>query len=126
MANVPADLKYTEDHEWVRVEDGNVVIGVTDFAQGELGDVVFLELPTVGDTVEKGEAFGSIEAVKTVADIYAPLNGEVLEVNEELDGSPELVNGDPYGEGWFIKVKPDDLTELDGLMDAEAYEKHIA
>ncbi|HEB83700.1 MAG TPA: glycine cleavage system protein GcvH [Bacteroidetes bacterium] len=126
MAEIPQELKYTEDHEWVRVEDDIVTFGITDYAQGELGDVVFLELPDVGDEVTQGEAFGSIEAVKTVADLFAPISGAVTEVNGALEDDPAVVNRDPYGEGWLIKVKAADLTQLDGLMDAEAYAEHIA
>ncbi len=126
MAEIPQELKYTEDHEWVRVEDDIVTFGITDYAQGELGDVVFLELPDVGDEVTQGEAFGSIEAVKTVADLFAPISGAVTQVNGALEDDPAVVNRDPYGEGWLIKVKAADLTQLDGLMDAEAYAEHIA
>jgi len=126
MAEIPQELKYTEDHEWVRVEDDIVTFGITDYAQGELGDVVFLELPDVGDEVTQGEAFGSIEAVKTVADLFAPISGAVTEINGALEDDPAVVNRDPYGEGWLIKVKAADLTQLDGLMDAEAYAEHIA
>jgi glycine cleavage system H protein len=125
MANIPQDLKYTEDHEWVKVEGEFATIGVSDFAQGELGDVVFMELPEEGDEITRGEAFGSIEAVKTVADMFAPVSGTVEAVNEDLEDAPETVNNDPYGDGWFIKVKMSDPTELDGLMDAEAYAQHI-
>ncbi|MFH0883686.1 MAG: glycine cleavage system protein GcvH [bacterium] len=126
MANVLQGLKYTEDHEWVKVDGETATFGVTDFAQGELGDVVFLELPTVGDKVKQGDTFGSIEAVKTVADLYAPLSGEVIEVNEALENEPETVNKDPYGGGWLIKVTLTDATEVDSLMDAAAYEQHIS
>ena len=126
MANVPQELKYTEDHEWVKVEGENATFGITDYAQGELGDVVFLELPDVGDEVKQREAFGSIEAVKTVADLFAPVSGTVVEVNSALEDAPETINQDPYGEGWLIKVKLTDTAELDGLMDAEAYGQSIA
>jgi len=126
MANIQKDLKYTEDHEWVKVDGDFAVIGVTDYAQGELGDVVFMELPEEGDDVTRGEAFGSVEAVKTVADLFAPVSGTVEEVNGDLEDAPETVNNDPYGAGWFIKVKMSDPTELDGLMDADAYAQHTA
>jgi glycine cleavage system H protein len=126
MANIPQDLKYTEDHEWVKVEGETATFGVTDYAQGELGDVVFLELPEAGEELEQGDAFGSIEAVKTVADLYAAVGGTVSEVNDEAADKPELVNEDPYGDGWLIKVTISDKTELDGLMDADAYEQHIS
>lgn len=126
MATVPEDLKFTEEHEWVRMDGEIATVGITDYAQGELGDVVFLELPAVGDTFKQGDVLGSIEAVKTVADLYAPLSGEVTEVNEALEDAPETVNNAPFGDGWLVKIKVADTGELDGLMDAEAYEQHIA
>ncbi len=126
MALVPGDLKYTQDHEWVRMKDGIATVGITDYAQGELGDVVFLELPAIGVEARMGEPFGSIEAVKTVADLYAPVSGEIIDVNTTLEDSPEMVNSDPYGTGWLIKIMASDPTELDSLMDAAAYKKHIA
>ncbi len=126
MSTIPKELKYTEDHEWVKIEGDIAVIGITDYAQGELGDIVFLELPGDGDSFSQGEAFGSIEAVKTVADLYAPLSGEITEVNNKLEDTPELVNQDSYGEGWLIKLKLNNSAEADGLMDAETYEQHIA
>ena len=126
MANVPQELKYTEDHEWVRVEGDTATFGITDYAQGELGDVVFLELPDEGDDVKQHETFGSIEAVKTVADLFAPLSGEVLEVNGSLEDEPETINKDPYNTGWLVKIKMSNPEELDGLMDAEAYTQHIS
>jgi len=126
MGSIPKDLKYTEDHEWVKVEGDVAVFGITDYAQGELGDVVFLELPEVDDEITKGDAFGSIEAVKTVADMYAPVSGVVVEINEKLEDEPETVNNDSYGDGWFIKVKMSDPTEADGLMDADTYEQQIS
>lgn len=125
MSQVPKELKYTEDHEWVKLEDGVAIIGITDYAQGELGDVVFLELPEEGDEISQGDAFGSIEAVKTVADMYAPVSGKVTEINGSLEDAPETVNQDPYGEGWLIKLEISDAAEIDNLMDAEAYEKTI-
>lgn len=126
MASIPQDLKYTEDHEWVRVEGEVATFGVTDYAQGELGDVVFVELPEAGDDVAQGDTFGSIEAVKTVADLFAPISGEVVEVNADLEDAPESINEDAYGKGWFIKIKMSNPAELDSLMDAEAYAQHIA
>lgn len=119
--NVPANLKYTKDHEWLRVEGDVAVIGITDFAQQELGDIVYVEIETVGETLEKEEVFGSVEAVKTVSDLFMPLSGEVLELNENLDANPELVNTDPYNDGWMVKVKISDQSELDDLLDSDAY-----
>ena len=123
--NIPADLKYTQDHEWVRVEGDVAVVGVTDFAQGELGDVVFVEIETEGETLDKGETFGTVEAVKTVSDLFMPVGGEVTEFNQDLADDPELVNKDPYGKGWMIKVNIADASELDDLMDADAYKAMI-
>lgn len=123
--NIPADLKYTQDHEWVRVEGDVVTVGVTDFAQGELGDVVFVEIETEGETLEKGETFGTVEAVKTVSDLFMPIGGEVTEFNEALADDPELVNKDPYGEGWMIKIKVEDTAQLADMMDADAYKAMI-
>jgi len=121
----PEDLKYTEEHEWVLLEGELVSIGISDFAQDQLGDVVFVELPEVGDRVEIGKAFGVVESVKAVSDIYAPLAGEVVEVNVDLPDSPELINTSPYEDGWMIRIKPDDPAELDDLMDASAYQAFI-
>lgn len=123
--SIPAELKYTQDHEWVRVEGDVATVGVTDFAQGELGDVVFVEIETEGETLDKGETFGTVEAVKTVSDLFMPVGGEVTEFNETLADDPELVNKDPYGEGWMIKIKIADTTELADLMDADAYKAMI-
>ena len=123
--NVPAELKYTKEHEWIRVEGEEAVVGITDYAQSQLGDIVFVECETVGDALEAGEPFGTIEAVKTVSDLYLPVAGEVLEFNEELEGEPELVNKDPYGKGWIVKIKISDETELDGLLNADAYKAII-
>ncbi len=123
--NIPQDLVYSKEHEWCRVDGDVVVIGITDFAQGELGDVVFLELPEVGDTATTGEEFGTIEAVKAVAELFAPVNGEVTEVNADVIDSPETVNEDPYGNGWMIKISMSDPAELDDLMDASGYEAMI-
>lgn len=122
---IPAELKYTEDHEWVKVEGNTAIIGITAYAQGELGDVVYVDVDADLDVVEKGESFGTIEAVKTVSDLYAPCNGDVAAVNEALEDEPQLINSDPYGEGWIIKVELKDAGELDELMDADAYKAHI-
>lgn len=123
--NIPADLLYTKDHEWVRVEEGIGTIGVTDFAQRELGDIVFIEIETVGESLKKEEVFGTIEAVKTVSDLFMPVSGEVLEVNPELENSPALINTDPYGKGWMIKIKIANPVEISGLMAAEEYKSII-
>ncbi len=123
--NIPDNLKYTKEHEWIRVEGDVVVVGVSDFAQGELGDIVFLEVETIGETLEKEEVFGTIEAVKTVSDMFMPVSGEVIEFNEALADTPELVNKDPYGEGWMIKIKMSNPAELDELLDVEAYKELI-
>ena len=123
--NIPEELKYSAEHEWIRVEGDELVIGVTDFAQGEMGDVVFLEIETEGETLDKGEIFGTIEAVKTVSDLYMPLDGEVLEVNPALEDTPELVNSSPFDLGWMIRVKFSDPTQLDDLLSAAAYTELI-
>lgn len=123
--NIPNDLKYTKDHEWIRVEGDVATVGITDFAQGELGDIVFVEVETEGETLDREETFGSVEAVKTVSDLFMPISGEVIEFNEGVESSPEKVNEDPYGEGWMIKVKISDTSELDDLLDAEAYAELI-
>lgn len=119
--NIPNELKYTAEHEWIRVEGDEIVIGVTDFAQGELGDVVFLEIETEGEKLSKGEIFGTIEAVKTVSDLYMPVDGDVLSVNPALEDTPELINSSPFDEGWMIRVKLSDPAQLDDLLSAEAY-----
>lgn len=122
MSNIPAELKYQESHEWVREEgDGTLVIGITDHAQDQLGDVVFVELPEVGANLAAGDEMGVVESVKAASDIFAPVTGEVVAINPALEDSPELVNSDPYSEGWFIKMKPADAAELNGLLDASAY-----
>lgn len=121
----PTNIKYTNEHEWIRLEDEIAYVGITDYAQEQLGDIVFVDITTEGETLAKGEIFGTIEVVKTVSDLFIPVSGEVLEVNPELEERPELVNKDPYGEGWLIKVRPSDLAELDELMDAEAYKQII-
>lgn len=124
--NFPADLKYTKDHEWIRVEGDVAYVGITDFAQSELGEIVYVDITTEGETVEKEEVFGTIEAVKTVSDLFMPATGEVLEVNPELEDAPELVNEDTYGKGWLIKVTVADPAQLDELLSAEEYQKLIA
>lgn len=123
--NIPADLKYSKDHEWIRVEESCAYVGITDFAQSQLGDIVFVDVITVGETLPQGEVFGTIEAVKTVSDAFLPVGGEILEFNTSLNDSPELVNSDPYGAGWMIKIRMTDPAELDVLLDAEAYAKLI-
>ena len=123
--SLPEDLLYSEEHEWIKKEDDNVRIGITAFAQDELGDIVFVELPEVGDTLEKDEPFGSVESVKTVSELYAPLTGEVVEVNEELEDSPEFVNESPYEKAWMVVVKPSDDSEFDGLLSADKYQAII-
>ena len=123
--NVPANLKYTKDHEWVLINGDEATIGITEFAQSELGDIVFVEIETIGETMEKEAVFGSIEAVKTVSDLFMPLTGEIILFNESLENNPELVNTDPYGEGWMIKVKYSNINELDALLDKIAYEALI-
>ena len=124
--NIPSELKYTKDHEWVKVEDNIAIVGITDFAQGELGDIVYVDVDTLDDTVEEGEVFGSVEAVKTVSDLFMPLTGEVIELNEGLEDEPELVNTDPYGKGWMIKIDISDSTQIENLLDAEAYKNLIS
>ena len=123
--NVPAELKYTKEHEWIRVEGEEAYVGITDYAQSQLGDIVFVEVETEGDNLEAGDTFGSIEAVKTVSDLYMPISGEVLEFNSELEDQHDLVNKDPYGKGWIIKVKVEDEAQLDGLLSADAYKASI-
>jgi glycine cleavage system H protein len=126
LTNIPADLAYTEEHEYVRkAKDGTVEIGITDYAQGELGDVVYIELPKVGSKFAKHDVFGTIEAVKAVSELFSPIAGEVTAVNDRLDKEPALVNSDPYGAGWMIKVRPDDPSEVDRLMKSDAYQKQI-
>ena len=118
----PDNLKYSKDHEWIRVEGDEAYVGITAFAAGELGDIVFVDVDTEGESLDKDEVFGSVEAVKTVSDLFLPVSGEVLEFNEALEDAPESVNDDPYGDGWMVKIKIMDASELDGLMDAAAYE----
>lgn len=123
--NIPSDLKYTKDHEWIRIEGDVATVGITDFAQGELGDIVYVEVETVDESLEREEVFGTVEAVKTVSDLFLPLTGEVVEFNESLEEEPEKVNSDPYGEGWMIKVKFTDAAEVEDLMSAEDYKELI-
>ena len=123
--NFPSELKYTKDHEWVKIDGDVAIVGVTDFAQKELGDIVYIEVDTVGETIGAGEVFGTIEAVKTVSDLFSPITGEILELNEALEDAPEKVNEDAYGEGWIVKIKISDASELDALLTAEQYEAEI-
>jgi glycine cleavage system H protein len=127
MSDFPRELHYTESHEWIRLEsDDTVVIGITDHAQHQLGDLVFVELPDMGLSVDQGDELSVVESVKTAADVYAPISGEVVEINKQLETRPELINEDPYGDGWICRIKPADLDELEGLMDADAYRESIA
>ena len=123
--NFPQNLKYTNEHEWIRVEGDIAYVGITDYAQEQLGDIVFVDIPTVGESLEAGEVFGTIEVVKTISDLFLPVAGEVLEQNEALEENPELVNKDPYGEGWLIKTKPADVKAVEDLLDAEGYKEVI-
>lgn len=123
--NIPENLKYTKEHEWVKIEGNVAIVGVTDYAQGELGDIVFVEIETEGETLAKEETFGTVEAVKTVSDLFMPLSGEITAINEMLEEKPETVNSDPYGEGWMIKIEISDDSEIDELLDAEAYKALI-
>lgn len=116
------ELKYTNDHEWVKVEDGIAYVGITDFAQGELGDIVYVEIETLNDNIQMGEVFGTVEAVKTVSDLFMPISGEIIEINEKLESEPELVNNDPYGDGWMVKIKCDNISQLNDLLDLDAYD----
>ena len=123
--NFPENLKYTNEHEWIRIDGDAAYVGITDYAQEQLGDIVFVDVPTVGETLEAGEVFGTIEVVKTISDLFLPVGGEVLEQNAALEENPDLVNKDPYGEGWIIKLQPSDLSQLDALLDVEAYKKIV-
>lgn len=123
--NIPSNLKYTKDHEWVSLDGDVATVGITDFAQRELGDIVYVEVETLDQTLDKDEVFGTVEAVKTVSDLFLPLSGEIIEFNEELESAPETVNSDPYGKGWMVKVKVSDASEWEGLMDADAYKALI-
>jgi len=123
--NIPQELKYTKDHEWVKIEGDTATIGVTDFAQGELGDIVYVEVETLDETLDKEEVFGTVEAVKTVSDLYMPLSGEIIEFNDSLEDEPEKVNEDPYGEGWMIRIKLSDSSELEDLLSADEYKEVV-
>jgi glycine cleavage system H protein len=123
--NIPESLKYTKDHEWLRIEGDIAVIGITDYAQNELGDIVFVEVETVDEILDKEETFGTIEAVKTVSDLFMPVAGQVIEFNEELEDHPEIINSDPYGKGWIVKIKPGDMAEVETLLDAKSYKELI-
>ncbi len=123
--NIPSELKYTKDHEWVRIQGEFAVVGITDFAQRELGDIVYVEVETEGETLDKEEVFGTVEAVKTVSDLFLPLSGEIVEFNTDLEQAPEKVNSDPYGEGWMVKVKFSDASEVDSLLSAEQYKELV-
>ena len=123
--NIPSEFKYTKDHEWIKVEGDILTVGITDFAQGELGDIVYVEVETVDETLELDEVFGTVEAVKTVSDLFLPVSGEIIEFNETLEDEPEKVNSDPYGEGWMVKIKMSDKSQLDDLLDADAYKAII-
>lgn len=123
--NIPQELKYTKDHEWVKIDGDVATVGVTDFAQGELGDIVYVEVETVGETLDREEVFGTVEAVKTVSDLFSPLSGEILEFNESLEDTPEKVNSDPYGEGWMVKIQISNQDEVDDLLSAEEYKEVI-
>lgn len=123
--NIPQNLKYTNDHEWIKVEGNIGIIGITDYAQGELGDIVFIDIDPDLQEINNGDSFGSIEAVKTVSDLFAPCSGKVVEINSKLEDEPQLVNSDPYGNGWLIKIEISDLSELDNLMDSESYKNQI-
>lgn len=123
--NIPSDLKYTNDHEWVKIDGDTAVVGITDFAQRELGDIVYVEVDTVGETLQKDEVFGTVEAVKTVSDLFLPLSGEIVEFNDSLESKPEKVNSDPYNEGWMVKIKISDTSEIDQLLSYEAYKELV-
>lgn len=123
--NIPSELKYTKDHEWIKIEEDIITIGITDFAQGELGDIVYVEVETLDETLDAEEIFGTVEAVKTVSDLFLPVSGEIIEFNEMLEDEPEKVNSDPYGDGWMIKVKVSDVAQLEDLLDADAYKELI-
>ena len=124
--NIPDQLLYTQDHEWVRIEGDTATVGITDFAQGELGDIIFVEFPAVGDTFSQGDTFGTVEAVKTVADLFIPVSGGIIAVNDALDDAPEKVNSDPYGDGWMVKVRLSDSGEIDNLLDSVAYKALVS
>jgi glycine cleavage system H protein len=124
--NIPAELKYTKDHEWIKIDGDIATVGITDFAQGELGDIVYVEVETVDETLDQEEVFGTVEAVKTVSDLFLPLTGEIIEFNDKLENEPELVNSDPYGDGWMIKMKISDMSQIETLLTADAYKDLVA
>ncbi len=124
--NFPSDLKYTKEHEWIRLDGQQAFVGITDFAQNQLGEIVYIDVQTVGETIQNGQVFGTVEAVKTVSDLFIPVTAEVLELNEALEDQPELVNTDPYGDGWIIRVAPENISDLDSLLSAEEYRQLIA
>ncbi len=123
--NIPSELKYTKDHEWIKIDGDTATVGITDFAQSELGDIVYVDVDTLDETVDKDEVFGTVEAVKTVSDLFMPLTGEVIEFNESLEDSPESINQDPYGDGWMIKISMSDTSQIDSLLDADAYKELV-
>jgi glycine cleavage system H protein len=123
--NIPGNLRYTKDHEWIRIENNEAYAGITDYAQGELGDIVFIEIETLGEHLEQEEVFGTVEAVKTVSDLFMPVSGNIVKINDKLEEKPDLVNKDPYGEGWLIKLEVDDVNQVNSLLDAETYKKMI-
>ncbi|MDI9858922.1 MULTISPECIES: glycine cleavage system protein GcvH [Bacteroidota] len=123
--NFPAELRYTKEHEWIKVDGDVAIVGITDFAQGELGDIVYVEIETVGQTLAENDIFGTVEAVKTVSDLFLPIAGEILEVNQTVIDSPETINSDAYGEGWLVKIKPSNLADVEALMDVDTYKQHI-
>tara|TARA_B110000483_G_C18168788_1_gene532427 strand:- start:1653 stop:2033 length:381 start_codon:yes stop_codon:yes gene_type:complete len=126
MSEVLENLKYSDDHEWAKIEGDTITVGITDHAQSELGDIVFVELPEVGDSIDKGDSFGTIEAVKTVAELYAPISGEIVAINESLEDEAETINSSPYSEGWIVKIKVNDPSEFEALLTAEQYKEHIS
>jgi len=123
--NIPGNLRYTKDHEWIRIENNEAYVGITDYAQGELGDIVFIEIETLGEHLGQEEVFGTVEAVKTVSDLFMPVSGNIIKINDKLEEKPDLVNKDPYGEGWLIKLEVDDVNQVNSLLDAETYKKMI-
>ncbi|WP_109301481.1 glycine cleavage system protein GcvH [Aquimarina sp. AU474] len=123
--NIPSELKYTKDHEWIKIDGDIAIVGITDFAQGELGDIVYVEVETLDEELDREEVFGTVEAVKTVSDLFLPLSGEIVEFNEGLESDPELVNNDPYGEGWMVKIKMSDTSQIDDLLSADGYKEII-
>lgn len=125
MANIPEDLRYSEEHEWLRPTSEHITIGITDHAQGQMGDIVFIELPEIGDEITRGEAFGTVESTKAVSELFAPISGKIVEINDTLIDAPEAINEDPYGDGWMVRVEPSDPSDLDEMMTAETYQEHV-